>query len=302
MTSEIVCIGGANMDIRAKAAGPLRHDASNPGTVSVVPGGVARNVAENLARLGLGVSLISAVGDDDLGRELRASLDAAGVDVSLTLSLPDAATGLYVAVLESSGELSVAVNGMAIMDGLAPQVLEPAAARIAAARYVFADCNLPASTLSWLISLGCRLIVDPISPAKALRLMNLESAEFFAMVLNEYQAETITGMRVGDLPGAKSATRALQRRGFRNVMLSLGSKGVIVAPEGSAEVHLPARAVGESVKDVTGAGDAATAGLIVGLCNGLGFVDAAAVGQAAAAIVVGGGKLSRAALMAKADA
>ncbi|MFN0194315.1 MAG: PfkB family carbohydrate kinase, partial [Aestuariivirga sp.] len=50
--ADVVAIGGANIDIKAKALGNVLPGTSNPGTVSVSPGGVARNIAHNLAVLG----------------------------------------------------------------------------------------------------------------------------------------------------------------------------------------------------------------------------------------------------------
>ena len=63
----IAVIGGANMDVKAKAFAPLMPAVSNPGQLELRPGGVARNIAENLARLGVPVSLLSRIGRDALG-------------------------------------------------------------------------------------------------------------------------------------------------------------------------------------------------------------------------------------------
>ena len=81
---------------------------SNPARMSTGSGGVARNVAENLARLGVPVALVSRVGDDDSGRELLAGLDRAGVDRSAMREVAGAATAQYVALLDPAGELVIA--------------------------------------------------------------------------------------------------------------------------------------------------------------------------------------------------
>ena len=62
--SPVWVIGGVNMDISGTPAGPLRAGASNPGRVTLAPGGVGRNIAENLRRMGRRVSLVSILGED----------------------------------------------------------------------------------------------------------------------------------------------------------------------------------------------------------------------------------------------
>ena len=76
----ILCIGGAAVDRKFRLAEPPRAATSNPGRGVSSFGGVARNVAENLARLGRRAALISAVGDDADGAALVAHLAALGVD------------------------------------------------------------------------------------------------------------------------------------------------------------------------------------------------------------------------------
>src|SRR6185437_2163670 len=78
---RVVCVGNAALDRTFALTGPARMATSNPAAVRPGFGGVARNVAENLARLGVPVSLVTQVGDDAGGRALRADCAAAGIDV-----------------------------------------------------------------------------------------------------------------------------------------------------------------------------------------------------------------------------
>jgi pseudouridine kinase len=119
----VVVVGGANMDIKAQITGEVIGATSNPGRASQAPGGVARNVAENLARLGTDTRLITAVGQDPAGDLLLERTAAAGVDVGPALLSPHCATGTYTAVLDAAGELVVAVAAMGVTDELTPEVL-----------------------------------------------------------------------------------------------------------------------------------------------------------------------------------
>ena len=78
LSPRVCVIGGANVDIHGAAYQPLRLRDSNPGSVHVSPGGVARNVAENLSRLGLDCRLVTAVGKDPNGEMLLAHGREAG--------------------------------------------------------------------------------------------------------------------------------------------------------------------------------------------------------------------------------
>ncbi len=99
---------------------------SNPGTVVTGLGGVARNVARNLAHLGCGVLLCSRVGDDDAGRRVLAQpLDTSLITVSAVCP-----TASYTAVLKRCGELVIGLADMDVYDELMPAVLAPALPRL----------------------------------------------------------------------------------------------------------------------------------------------------------------------------
>ncbi len=99
----VVVIGGANIDVKARIAGTMVPATSNPGiSATLSPGGVGRNIAHNLARLGIATRLISIVGRDAEGDRLLDETARAGVDVS-RVKRGKAPTGLYSAVLDRTG-------------------------------------------------------------------------------------------------------------------------------------------------------------------------------------------------------
>ena len=78
--TDIIVIGGANLDIKAKSLAVNHFGTSNPSRISTSPGGVARNIAHNLARLGASVGLITVIGDDHQGEAVLEATKAAGVE------------------------------------------------------------------------------------------------------------------------------------------------------------------------------------------------------------------------------
>ncbi len=138
----ILCIGAANLDRKLRAAKPLVMGTSNPAGAVESFGGVARNIAENLARMGAAVSLITAVGNDSSGRALLAQLDTVGIDTRGALTLDDAASGTYTAVLDVDGQMAVALADMALYDRITPAFLALRRQQRATASLIVADLNL----------------------------------------------------------------------------------------------------------------------------------------------------------------
>src|SRR5918993_2707283 len=110
--SRVLCIGGAAVDRKYRALDSIRPGTSNPVRSERSFGGVARNVAENLARLGVATALVSLVGDDGAGRAIRAHLGRAGVDTRFVAVADGQATAEYLAVLPPSGELAFGLAEM----------------------------------------------------------------------------------------------------------------------------------------------------------------------------------------------
>jgi pseudouridine kinase len=137
----VVAIGSSGVDIVGRAAEVLHMGTSNPAALRMSPGGVARNVAENLARLGTEVYLVSAVGDEAEGRMVIAQAAEAGVHVDTVLTVPGARTGAYLAVLDEQGNLHLAMDDMRIVESVTPEHLRACRSLIENASVVFVDGN-----------------------------------------------------------------------------------------------------------------------------------------------------------------
>ena len=144
----VLVLGGANMDISGATERLLVAGDSNPGHIRCAPGGVARNVAENLARLGNDTRLITAVGDDLYGRSLLESTQKAGVDVQGCWVLAGESTSTYLSLHGPDGDMAVAVNDMRILERITPERLAVYADRVRHAAAMVVDCNLIADALS----------------------------------------------------------------------------------------------------------------------------------------------------------
>ncbi|HLO94457.1 MAG TPA: PfkB family carbohydrate kinase, partial [Burkholderiaceae bacterium] len=115
---QLLCIGAANRDRKLRTQGPARLASSNPASQTESAGGVARNIAENLARLGLPVQLLTAVGQDPAGQALLAEATALGIRTQGSLQLAEVPTGSYTAVLDEQGELIIGLAQMQACEAL----------------------------------------------------------------------------------------------------------------------------------------------------------------------------------------
>ncbi len=281
--SRIVCLGGAAVDRVYRLAAPAVAGTSNPATVGGSAGGVARNVAELLARLGAPVSLVSAVGEDEGGRALLADLAALGVDTAGTVTIAGAATGEYAAVTNPGGDLVIGVAAMGVLDRLDAALVTANADRLRAADWVFADCNTAADGMGALIDLsrnaGFRLAVDAVSTPKVTRLP-AELAGVDVLFLNADEARALIDTETGDAVALAGAVRA---RGAGAVVLTLGPRGAVVA-NAAGTVVVPAAPA--TIAEVTGAGDSLIAATLWRLAAGDELDAAVRFGSALAALTL----------------
>jgi pseudouridine kinase len=279
---KVIVIGGANVDIKGQSSGTFIGGTSNPGEVILSAGGVGRNIADNLARLGVHVELVTVLGDDPNGHILREACAAAGVGLSLSVT-GRRPTGTYLVVLSQNGELISAINDMSAIDTLKHSHLEAIAGQLRAADMIVADCNIGEDCLIWLAGF-ChrehrRLLIEPVSVPKAQKLVEL-NVPVFAITPNRQQLVSLTGLK-----DEAAAVAKLSAQGFSNIVVHRGSDGAM-AFDGTALSQISAFPV-NSIADVTGAGDAAVAGLVRGLLDGLPLAKAAKLGQSAASFKLG---------------
>lgn len=255
----IVCIGGANMDRKVRTLGALQMGTSNPVSQHESLGGVARNIAENLARLGAPVSLLSALGDDAAAKAMLEQAEAVGVDMRGSLQLAGTASGSYTAVLDESGEMLLALSHMQLCDQLTPQFLVSRQPQRAAAAMTVADLNLPEASIRILLQDAVRdevpLVLVAVSQPKMARLpADLHGLRL--LILNRGELESRVGKALENDEQIALACRAVQQQGARDVIVTFGSEGILyTSAAGARRVMAPQ----VKVRDVTGAGDAFSA-------------------------------------------
>lgn len=272
------------MDILVRTSTGLAPSDSNPGKILCAPGGVGRNVAENLARLGLQTRLFSVVGEDVFGQALLAATAKAGVDVSTVSVCSGHSTPSYLAWHGLDGDMLAAVNDMALLDSLTPEFLNDHGLALKQAHCLVLDCNLSPSALAWLFqSTDTPVFVDAVSLAKCERVRPWLS-RLQLLKVNQREASLLSGLVVESEDQGCAAALALHQTGVRQVVVSLGAKGVCWCESDGKTGYRPAKAV--AVVNSAGAGDALLAGLVLGFANGLPLAQAIPGAMACAEITL----------------
>lgn len=249
-----VVLGGVNMDIGGSPVNKLVMRDSNPGVITLRPGGVGRNIAHDLRLLGVDVSLVAAVGGDVYGQGILESCRTLGIDMSLARIEMDARSSTYLYVTDETGDMQIGIADMEITQLISPEYIGAQLARINEFSAVVLDANLSPEAVEYAArNCTAPIYADPVSTAKAVRLAPVLD-RLYAIKPNIYEAEKLTGER-----DPVRAARALIGAGVRRVFISLGEEGMLAA-EGGQVIRMPRELV--TVVNTTGAGDAATAAIV----------------------------------------
>lgn len=281
--SRFTVIGGANIDITGTSQGTLLPQDSNPGTVTLSFGGVGRNIAENLSRLGRSVRLATVIGTDPLGSLLWQDCLNCGIDMSCACRLDEKSTSVFLAVLDAGHDLNCAVADMTILNQLTAERLTPALKDLRPDDWLVFDTNLSAELMLWIAqNAGCPLVLDPLSAAKTEKVRAvLPYLQIFKP--NRREAEVLCGFAVDKDAAVLKALDWMRAQGVREIVLSLGDAGMAVAWE---DCRVRIRHTPVTPINTTGAGDSFLAAYLSFRDQGCPPREAACLAAAAAVLTL----------------
>ncbi|WP_329101761.1 ribokinase [Micromonospora sp. NBC_01699] len=273
--STVIVVGSVNIDVVAVGDRmPLPGETVTMGQLTETHGGKGGNQAAAAATLGATVHLVAAVGDDPRGTAARRDLAARGVIDDAVTTAPGP-TGVAIVLVDRAGENSIAVVPGANA-ALTPALVVSALTAVTGSDVVVVAClEVPLEAIEAAASTararGWQFVLNPAPasplPAALLRLVSV-------LTPNETELSVLGGID------------ALLAAGVGAVVVTAGAAGCRVYVTGTAPVRVPASPA--TVIDTTGAGDAFTAALAVGLSDGRSLLDAARWAAAAGAIATEG--------------
>jgi pseudouridine kinase len=242
----------------------------------------------------------------------------AGVRTEQMIISGEHPTGIYLGILDEKGEMEVAVSDMRILEEVTVDYLRSKAYLIKESKIVVVDTNIPEESIGYVVELCNKVkvpvLIEPVSVEKAKKLRDILNGRWTIDYItpNRDELASISGMEIGDDQDINivRAVEELKGKGVKNVIVTLGKRGVYVSSEGGSfrgegegeesgerESSREKDEIGRGWKrfirpsagkavDVTGAGDALAAGLVYGIYKGYSMEMAARFGLGAAALTI----------------
>ncbi|WP_274650845.1 ribokinase [Paenibacillus humicola] len=247
------------------------------------PGGKAANQAVAAARLGSRVSLVGRVGEDETGRQLKAQMEAEGVNHDFVHYTPGWKTGISMIQVDRDGRNTV-VTYPGASARWTKEDIDRAEAKIRQAKYVILQIEMDLEVARHLIrtvrQAGVKLILN-LAPVVALDPESLSMVDI--LIVNETESSQLTGMTVHSVETAHTAAQMLVERGVRQVVITLGEAGAVVK-DNALFVYAPSRKV--KAVDTTAAGDCFVAAAAHFLSKGEKLAEAVRMAAEVAALSV----------------
>lgn len=269
--SYVLVLGASIVDILGFSKSTYTQKDSIPGKIKISLGGVCRNIAENMSRVGVNTKFISIVGDDEQGRNILEHSKMIGYDMQHSLILENKQTPTYMAILDESGDMVSAIVDMDSLDEIDRDFIDSKKEVICNSDYTFLDSDNP-EMLEYILTKykgKTNFVLDPVSAAKAETIKHLIKY-FHTIKPNRYEAEILCGFKIKNEDNLRRAGEYFLSLGIKNVFISLDEEGIYYT-NGSEVGKVKAKAV--KVKNTTGAGDSFVAGVGYGYMNKLNLKD-----------------------------
>lgn len=287
MKKKILVIGSLNIDMVMNVHHmPAVGETILCDKMELIPGGKGANQACAAGKLGADVDVVmlGAVGKDAYGRMQKESLRSAGVDVTRIIEKENVSTGMAVISVNQEGNNSITVIQGANKE-LSVKDMEDNIDLLENSDIIIFQLEVPMETILYAAKkgreLGKYLILDPAPapedcPEELFGYMDIVKP-------NETELSLLTGVEHAE-EHLEEAAGMLKKMGAKNVIVTLGGKGVYICPESGTQIQLEARKV--DVVDTTAAGDSFTAAMAVELAGGKDLQEACAFANLAASVIV----------------
>ncbi|MGI6424184.1 MAG: PfkB family carbohydrate kinase [Tepidanaerobacteraceae bacterium] len=281
-TPYVLVVGGSSVDIIGYPDEYLFPGESIPGRVELSYGGVGRNQAHNMRLLDLDVKTITVFGEDMYAEKIKQNCQKLGVDISLSLTVPNGITSTYLSIVDSNGECKFGISDMKIINELTPEFLSSKINVINNAKLCVVETNLCKETLEY-IAANCQvpLFAEAISIVKAKKLKGILD-KIHSLRIDSTDLVSLVDFNIYSLDDVKKAVNKLIDMGVKRVYVSLTSGGIYCADSSQSFEILPLPSV--KVVNRTGARDSFIGALAWAFINELDFVKSSLAGLAASMI------------------
>ena len=267
---QVVCIGAGLIDELFHCNENVIQATSNPSTYKKNIGGVMGNIARHLSLLNITTEFITVLGNDADANYIIDHCEQLGLSLKHSCRT-ESPTGKYVAIHEPDGQLSTAVCTDTLTHYLTKEFLESKIDILSEADLIVADTNLELEALIWLNHFASKenkkLIIEPVSVIKARKISEMLLNGVFMITPNELELQSIMN---DENKLSHHHAVSLIEKGISQIWLRKGSEGSVIY-KNKTEIELGVTTI--TIKDSTGAGDAALAGWIFAHLYGYNEID-----------------------------
>lgn len=258
---KVLIIGAQNIDIFAKSNEEYTLHDSNPSKIHIAFGGVGRNIAENVKRLGNEVHFITVFGDDFFSKSAHESLKKMGIDTTNSLFKKNHSTSVYLGIMDQENDLFLGLNDMEITKELNPDFLKTKATFIKEFSTIIIDNNLETEALHYLLNTyqDKTIIMDAVSAKKAVKL-NDYLDKISLLKLNKIELAALS-----DKSETISRIKDLHKKGAKTLLITNQDKDIILSTK---EGMITRKTLSiDTIVNATGAGDAFLSGFVHGILH-----------------------------------
>ncbi len=279
--NKTLIIGAQNTDIFSKSPNDLVIGDSNPSKINIAFGGVGRNIAVNLSRLGHDIHFITVFGDDAFSQSAHQDLKALGINTSQSLFLKNMNNSIFIGVMDKKNNLHLGLGDMEIVEHLNPDFFKTKKDFIEEFDVLVIDNNLSEITIKYLLNQyqSKTIIMDAVSAQKAPKLLPY-LYQISILKVNQLELDELSKAN-----STKEQLNDLHRKGAQIILLTQQEKEAILSRKGVSISQLPEKA--ENILNTSGAGDAFLSGFIHGMANGYSDKEKLNLANSAARITMG---------------
>lgn len=283
---NIIILGSIHMDILVRAPHiPLQGETLAGHSFALRAGGKGCNQAIHASMHGGNVFMIGRVGADSFGQKLVETLQFFRVNTQFIEIDTVNGSGMSVALIDDEGDYGAVIVSGANLDISEAEVVKMVSLiDTCGATCIVLQSEIPLPIVERAARAAQErkvLVIFNAAPASKSQLKFLDLVDI--LVVNEFEAETLTGHTVSSIEQARAAIQQLTKS-VPSVLLTLGHNGVLIADEEDGLRHLPGHTV--SVIDTHGAGDSFIGSLAARLVVGDNLVEASRYANATAALTV----------------
>lgn len=281
---SVLIIGAAIADISGTPDKRLIYGDSNPGRTEISDGGVARNIAENLVRLGVDVQLITALGNDFFGKKIADQCSKLNINIKNCLYSEVENTATYLAISDHEGNLSLSISDTSIIDQINPEFLQSKYEVISGYDALVLDTNLSIESLDFILSEfnSGKIFIDTVSTFKAARIKD-KLKNVCSIKTNLAEAGVLAHIDHANIKDLDYIRDFFLQQNVNQGFITLGKAGCYFFDQ---KEH--GMISGADVKPVntSGAGDAFMAGVVYGSLNNFDIKTTAKFSMAASLVAL----------------